>query len=117
MQIQVHTDNHIKGSEELTQRVESIVEGALDRFRDRITRVDVHLTDANSSTKAGGHDMRCAIEARLAGMQPIAVHHAAATLDQALEGSAEKLESVLEHTLGRLGEHKGRTPYGGEPKD
>jgi uncharacterized protein YjbJ (UPF0337 family) len=42
------------------------------------------------------------IEARLEGRQPTAVKHAAATLDQAAKGAADKLKSSLESTLGRL---------------
>jgi hypothetical protein len=42
------------------------------------------------------------IEARLAGSQPMAVKHAAATLDQATKGAADKLKSSLESALGKL---------------
>jgi hypothetical protein len=43
------------------------------------------------------------LEARLAGLQPIAVSHQAATLEQAIVGAAEKLEHSLDSVLGRLG--------------
>jgi len=114
MQIQVSTDNHIEGGEELTREVEAVVEGALGRFGDRITRVEVHLTDENSSSKSGDNDKRCVMEARLAGLQPITVSHDGSSLDQALNGAADKLEKTLKRTLGRLDEHKGRTSYGGD---
>jgi hypothetical protein len=41
-------------------------------------------------------------EARLEGRQPIAVTHQAATVEQALEGAADKLKRSIESTLGRL---------------
>ncbi len=47
MQIQVHTDNHIHGREEIVALVETSVEGAVGRFRDRITRIEAHLSDTN----------------------------------------------------------------------
>lgn len=45
--------------------------------------------------------MRCMIEAHLEGRQPIAVTDQAATLDQAIDGAADKLARLIDHTLGR----------------
>jgi hypothetical protein len=42
------------------------------------------------------------LEARVAGLQPIAVSHQASTVELALTGAADKLERSIEHTLGRL---------------
>lgn len=114
MQIQVNTDSHIEGGAALTRQVEAVVNATLGRFKPRITRIEVHLTDESSSAKSSGNDKRCAMEARLRGLQPITVTHQGATLKQALDGAAEKLETVLTRTLGRLATQKGRTSYGGE---
>ncbi len=103
MQIQVNTDNHIHGREAIVALVETSLEGAVGRFRDRITRVEAHLSDTNSH-KTKGDDIRCVLEARLAGHQPIAVTHQAATVELALSGAADKLERSVESTLGRLKE-------------
>lgn len=86
MRIQVSTDNHIAGSDPLTHRVEAVVEAALGRFSDRITRVEVHLNDQSSSAKAGCDDKRCIMEARLGGLQPSALSQQSASLEQALDG-------------------------------
>ncbi|MBX3302737.1 MAG: hypothetical protein KF693_11035 [Nitrospira sp.] len=101
MQIQVNTDNHIHGREDVVTLAQTSVEGAVGRFRDRITRVEAHLSDTNSH-KTKGDDIRCVLEARLAGLQPIAVSHQAPTIELALSGAAEKLERSVENTLGRL---------------
>lgn len=114
MQVQVNTDNHIRGSQELTERIEGTIQGALGRFGERITRVEVHLSDENSSAKTHDNDIRCAIEARLAGLQPITVTHQAASVDQAVDGATEKLEKTIKRNLERLHDPKGRTPTGGE---
>jgi ribosome-associated translation inhibitor RaiA len=53
------------------------------------------------------------LEARLAGLEPMAVSHQAATLPQAIDGAAKKLARALERTLERLGHKKGRPSYGG----
>lgn len=114
MQIHVNTDNHIEGGEELTRQVEAVVEGALGRFGERITRVEVHLTDESSSSKSRDNDKRCVMEARLTSLQPITVSHQGASLEQALDGAADKLEKTLKRTLGRLDDPKGRTSFGGD---
>lgn len=114
MQIQVSTDNHISGSEELTRKVEGVVEGALSWLSDRITRVEVHLTDESSSAKSRGSDMRCVMEARPASHQPITVSHDGTSLEQALDGAADKLEKALKRTFERLDDPKGRTSFAGD---
>ena len=102
MKIQINTDSNIAGNEQLRREVEALLRGALDRFSEKITRVEVHLSDENSDKKSGVDDMRCLLEARLAGRQPIAVSHEAATLQEAVDGAAEKLTHSLDSTLGRL---------------
>ena len=101
MQIQIHTGHNIEGHEALATQVSGVVEESLSRFSDRITHVNVHLSDVNSDTKGGDNDMRCVIEARLEGLQPLAVTNQAATLDQAVDGAAEEVTHLIEHTLGR----------------
>jgi ribosome-associated translation inhibitor RaiA len=101
MQVQVRTDNHIAGDQRLETYVQSVVEGTLERFARQITRVEVHLGDQNGP-KSGQDDMRCMMEARLAGRQPVAVTEQAASLDEAIDGAANKLARMLESTLGQL---------------
>ena len=101
MQIQVHTDNNITGREAVVRLVQSIVEGAIGRFADRITRVEAHLSDTNSH-KSKGDDKRCLLEARLAGLQPIAVSHQAATIEIAVTAAADKLRRAIKSKVGRV---------------
>ncbi|PZV15717.1 MAG: ribosomal subunit interface protein [Pseudanabaena sp.] len=105
MQIKIHTGHNIEGHEALATQVSGVVEESLSRFSDRISHVDVHLSDVNSDKKGGDRDMRCMIEARLEGLPPLAVTDQAATLNQAVDGAAEKVTHLLKHTLGRL-EHQ-----------
>lgn len=101
MQIQTNTDTNIQGREGLANHVERVVEGAVGRFSDRISRVEVHLSD-NNSDKSGQDDKRCVMEVRIEGRRPDAVSHTAATLHQAIDGAAEKLKRSIERTLERL---------------
>lgn len=102
MKIQVNTDRTVDGHAAWAHGVESTVERALARFGEKITRVEVHVSDLNSD-KFGTADKRCVLEARLAGLQPIAVTDEAATIDEAIHGAARKLVRALDSTLGRLG--------------
>lgn len=101
MQIQVNSDNHIQSSIRLEEWVRTTVDTALERYEEDLTRVEVHLRDENGD-KPGPHDMRCQMEARPKGHQPISVTHKAASLDQAVEGAATKLEHALAHLYGKL---------------
>jgi ribosomal subunit interface protein len=110
MQILVNSDNHIKSTESLTERVDAIVTAAVDRFADRITRVEVHLSDVNSPEKNGDRDKRCMMEGRVSGLAPLAVTDEAASLLQAIESAADKLERALERALGKRDKADGRAP-------
>jgi len=105
VKIQINTDRNVEGDELWAQEVESTVEAALGRFGEKITRVEVHVSDLNSH-KFGAADKRCMLEARLAGLQPIAVSDEAATLEQAIQGAAGKLVRTLDSTLERLGKRR-----------
>ena len=101
MQIQVHSDNHIDGHIRLVDWVSASVSSKLERFDEDVTRVVVHLHDDNGN-KAGAQDKRCQIEARPKGLQPLSVTHKADSLEQAIEGSIDKLQHALEHQFGKL---------------
>lgn len=104
MQVQTNTGRHIRGSSDLAERVDMIVNGTLGHLTDQLTRVEVHLDDENS-IKHGGADKRCTMEARLQGHQPVAVSHRSDDLLLAIDGAAEKLKRSLESTIGRLRDH------------
>lgn len=114
MQIQVNTDRHVEGGESLKATVSDVVSRAVSRFTNRITRLEIHIADVNSGVKSGPDDLRCTIEARLAGLRPVSVSHNAATVEQAVAGAADKLRTTINRTVDRQKHAKGRTPYGGE---
>lgn len=105
MQIQVNTDKNISGHEALAQNVEDILTRVLARFAPQITRLEVHLSDENSASKSGVVDKRCLLEARLAGRDPTSVNNTALTVEQAVTGAAQKMVSLLDSQLGKLGKH------------
>ena len=112
MLIQVHTDNHVHGSANLKGDVESNLRESLARYSERLTRIEVFLSDTNAHK--GGVDKKCVLEARPAGLQPIAVSHVAEHLTEAIDGAVERLLRALEHSLGKQTDHKGRPSMSGE---
>jgi len=104
MQVQVNTDHNIEGSERLVKYAKSLIEDNLGRFRDHITRIEVHLKDENGDKK-GGDDKRCLMEARLEGRQPLAVTHHAETLDQAMHGAVDKLKKTIDTAISKTKSH------------
>jgi ribosome-associated translation inhibitor RaiA len=109
MQVLVNSDHHAHGGEDLNERVGGVVAGTLERFEDRVTRVEVHLNDLNSH-KAGDRDKRCLMEARIGGLKPIAVSHEAPTMAEAIHWAADKLERALDRLFDKMRETAGRGP-------
>ena len=112
MQVQVHTDSSLNGSAHLLENLAAELTESLSRFGHQITRVEVHLRDANGP-KNTRDDKSCLLEARISGRPPVVASHDASTFRQAIDGATDKLERALEHLVDKLGERKGRAPYGG----
>lgn len=103
MHIEIRTDSHIHGGD-VGPYIERTVGSVLAPFVSQITRVEVHLNDANAG-KGGADDKRCMIEARLEGRKPQAVTHNADTVEQAVRGAADKMKRLLDSALGKLRDH------------
>jgi hypothetical protein len=101
MIIQINTDNNIKGNEERINAYSALISDSLNRFNGQLSRIEVHLSDENSH-KSGQDDIRCLLEARIEGMQPIAVTNFANSQEHALKGALDKIKSALTSTLGKL---------------
>lgn len=99
MQVQVNTDRNIEGDEEFIREIEGTVTGSLQRFAERITRIEIHLSDVNA--EKGGRDIRCVMEARVAGFDPLAVDALAADVQGAVRGATGKLKRALDTQLGK----------------
>lgn len=108
MQVILNTDHNLTASDTLSARVEADVGAAIDRFSDRVTRVEVHLNDENSG-KAGPADKRCMMEARVRGHPPLAVTANAGDYDLAIAAAADKLARALDSLLGRLEDKRDAT--------
>jgi len=100
MQVQVNSNSSIAMNAEMGRVVEAGVNKALEQFGDRVTRVEVHLSDVNGE-KSGARDKNCLMEARPAGQDPVIVTNQAETLEEAVAGALQKLQKRLRSLFGR----------------
>ena len=107
MLIRVNANHTVHTDEAMERWASGQLADSLDRFRHDITSVEVHLSDQNSE-RLSEDQKRCRMEARLAKLAPVTVHHEAATVDEAFRGAAEKLKRALERSFGKLHNYRQR---------
>ena len=105
MNIQVNSDKTINVDATLTLLVKDKSTNALDRFAEKLTRVEIHLSDIDNQ-KTGRPDKRCLIEVRPAGDRPLATSAIAATTESAVDAALGKMKRSLTTFFGK----KGRAP-------
>ncbi|MFT5641069.1 MAG: hypothetical protein ACI9DJ_002989 [Algoriphagus sp.] len=96
MKTQINTHKSADRDQRQQAYFSTIIAEALKKFQSHITRIEVHLSDQNG-IKEGLNNILCLLEARLEGMQPMAVSCQVDTID--------KSENSLETTLGRRQNH------------
>ncbi len=106
MKVLVNTDHNVDCDADEVGRISSDVESAFSRFDHQITRIEVHLRDESSGKESVG-DIRCLLEARPTGLDPMVVTHHADSVAEALGGATDKLDALLASKLDRRREHKG----------
>ena len=105
MQFQFNTDSSVMGTDEVATRIEAQVRQRLERFADRVTRLEVHVSDVNGR-KHGADDKHCTIEARPRGGCPIGVTGKAADVDAAARIAANTMAERLERIFGKAERHR-----------
>ncbi|GLY32247.1 HPF/RaiA family ribosome-associated protein [Kineosporia sp. NBRC 101731] len=115
MQVQVQTDKYIKTE---TDWIEEQLVESLSRFADQLVRVEVHLSDQNGD-KPGTDDIRCSLDARIAGVKSLVVTHSAGNVHDAYHGAVPKLTKSLETSTAKLSARRGRDSirHPGEPQE
>ncbi|MEO6901859.1 MAG: HPF/RaiA family ribosome-associated protein [Bacteroidia bacterium] len=103
MKIQINSDKNIACDIAHNQWLKETIQSSLLQFKEKITRIEVHLSDENAG-KAGKDDKRCMIEARPEGLQPLAVTGNSETIDQAVLDALTKMENALTSLYGRKDE-------------
>ena len=118
MKIQVNSDKAIPMEARSVRSVEGRVNRALSRFKDRLSRVELHFSDQNG-VKRGVRDKRCLLEARPLRRQPLVTQMSAATVGAAVSGALTKMRKALDTHFGRADDAAGKrrtTTSGGAGK-
>lgn len=105
MQFQFNSDSSVMGTENVAERIEAMMREKFERFEDRLTRLEVHVSDENAR-KGGSDDKTCMIEARPRGGKPIGVTEHGAKVDAAARKAAQTMVQRLERVLGKESKHK-----------
>ena len=106
MNIEIRTDKNINSSDRLIDYVRSELKQEFQRYSEKITHFEVHLSDENGD-KGGEEDKRCMIEARVSGVKPIVVTNKAGNIDQAIHGAIDKLKRSVEQTFSKRDPQRG----------
>ena len=98
MKIQFNTDKTIDWDDRHSDHFSAEINEGLRRFSDKITRIEAHISDENG-TKEGPNDIRCLLEVRIEGRQPIAVSSQADSIQQSMAGALSKMKASLASKL------------------
>lgn len=101
MKIQLNTDKNIHGTEKLEALVSEKINHTLKQFVNKITRIEVHLSDQNGH-KIGADDIQCKIEARIEGLQPVMVVSKNSSKEKALGTALNKMKATLGTIIGKI---------------
>lgn len=105
MQFQFNSDHTVMGTENVAERIEAMMRTKFARFEDRLTRVEVHVSDENGH-KHGFDDKCCVIEARPRGGRPISVTEHGSKIDATARKAAQTMVQRLERVLGKESRHQ-----------
>lgn len=101
MTIHIFTDHNIEGNERRNNYFEESIHQSLGRFDEYLTRIDVHVKDANGH-KEGVADKICTIEARIKGKNPVSASHEADTIQKSVQGATEKIKTILDKVVDKM---------------
>ncbi|CCQ16961.1 putative uncharacterized protein [Rhodococcus sp. AW25M09] len=107
MDIHIRTDNNVDITAQLRERIEGDVVNTLDRFSDHLTRLDVSFRN-ESAGRETADDIRCMVEARPAGQEPVTVTASTGRIATAFSEALNKLDTLLTHKFGRLDDKDSR---------
>ncbi|MBK6852983.1 MAG: ribosomal subunit interface protein [Burkholderiales bacterium] len=121
MQVLLNTDPQLDGRHKMAEHLDTIVQEALGRFDEQITRVEAHLAEVGDHASATPGDITCTLEARLVGLTPVVVKDHASTAHQAMHNAVGKLKRAVGTVLAkhdtRLDNKRGATRVGAAAAD
>lgn len=102
MKILVNSDSSIAMTAKLVKYVVGEASELLDRFSDRLTRVEIHISDIDRG-KTGKVDKRCLVEVRPTRMKPLVASAQTKDVKMSVNQAMRKMVRALNTTLGKQG--------------
>ena len=94
-------------SQSLKEYVESKIRLMFERYRVKISRIDVMLLDVNGPK--GGEDMRCSIRFKPNGFPPIVIQETAADMYDAINTCTHRMKRAANRHFNRI-QHQRKIP-------
>ncbi|MFT6982767.1 MAG: hypothetical protein ACJAUD_001537 [Crocinitomicaceae bacterium] len=104
MIIQFNTDKTVSGNERGSTYFTNLIQNDLERYNSHVTRVEVHLSDENGK-KEGHKEIRCLMEARIEGYQPIVVTSQENNVEKSVSEALVKMKASLKTIIGKASNH------------
>jgi ribosome-associated translation inhibitor RaiA len=95
MQILLHSDPHTDGGQRMLEHFTVVVKAAMERYGERVSRVEAHLSDVHAQARSSDDNIHCTLEAHLVGHDPVVVKDQAGNAHQAIEGAVRKLQRAV----------------------
>ncbi len=95
MQILLQSDPNTDSSQLMAEHFATVVNAAMGRFGERVTRVEAHLSGANGQPKTSGNDIHCTLQATLKGLDAVVVKDQSGNAHQAIDGALRKLKRAV----------------------
>ncbi len=105
MKIQINTGHNVTIDTATEQAFAATIAAKLAHFSERITRIELHVSDEDGTARSGPRQILAMLEARLAGRQPDTVTAKAATPDLAVHEAANKMHHLLDDVFSRARHH------------
>jgi hypothetical protein len=102
MKILVNSDSSIPMDARLAKYIVGEASELLDRFSDRLTRVEIHISDIDRG-KTGKVDKRCLVEVRPTRMKPLVASAQTKDVETSVNQAMRKIVRGLNTTLGKQG--------------
>ena len=99
MQIQLNSAQGVSMSPALEAHIHKHLQGVERRFGERLTRIEVYLTDVNGPK--GGVNKQCKLEARPRGGDPLMAEFLHENAYDSVTGATKRLEAVLGSYFGK----------------
>lgn len=95
MQILLHSDPHIDGGQRMTEHFATVAKAAMERYGERVSRVEAHLSDVHTQARTSDDNIHCTLEAHLVGHAAVVVKEQAGSAHQAIDGAVRKLQRAV----------------------